>query len=433
MSAMRASWKRYKVFVLLGLVAMLLIPVTGLTQSGNFPGGGPGGARFPGGGMPGGGFPGGGMPGGGFPGGGFGDRSRGFTRDPNERFNEYTGGKDVWRRSEITDPRTLDRFDRTAQALNITSGEITRQQYVQYSTQMQSMFASRFGGGMTPPGAPSASPTPGASSPTLPTAGTAPAPGGNVFDSMVEGWFRRYDKNGDGLLNNDEMPDALKAEREKWDTNKDGFIDLNEFKAYAQARMQELQAERGAGGFGRGGNQGGTPSLENPLENEEDKRPSVVRAGKLPKELPAWFREADTDGDAQIGLYEWRAKGWPIEQFQAMDRNNDGFLTVDEVLRAQNGGNPIVVASAADGTDSPGAGPGSAPTGGAPGGFGRGRGGFGGPTGGMPGGGGGGFSRGRGGFGGPPGGGSGFPSGGAPSWGGGNRGGDRGGRSNRSG
>jgi hypothetical protein len=169
--------------------------------------------------------------------------------------------------------------------------------------------------------------------------------------------------------------------------------------------------------------------MDNPLENEEDKRPSVVRAGKLPKELPAWFREADTDGDAQIGLYEWRAKGWPIEQFRQMDRNNDGFLTVDEVLRAQNGGNPIVVASAADGAASPGAGPGGAraggPPGGAPGWFtgfgGRGRGGPGGMPGGMPGGGSpGGF--GKGGFGG-----GGFPSGGGQSWGGG------GGRRNRGG
>src|SRR5262249_60797924 len=52
----------------------------------------------------------------------------------------------------------------------------------------------------------------------------------------------------------------------------------------------------------------------------------------LPKELPAWFAELDTNHDAQIGLYEWKVSGRPIAEFLRMDRNNDGFLTVEEVL-----------------------------------------------------------------------------------------------------
>jgi hypothetical protein len=52
----------------------------------------------------------------------------------------------------------------------------------------------------------------------------------------------------------------------------------------------------------------------------------------LPKELPPWFKQLDTNHDAQIGLYEWKVSGRPLSEFQAMDRNNDGFLTVEEVL-----------------------------------------------------------------------------------------------------
>src|SRR5437899_2634660 len=44
--------------------------------------------------------------------------------------------------------------------------------------------------------------------------------------------FLRLDRDGDGVLNFDEMPDALRAERDKWDANQDGHIDLAEWSAY---------------------------------------------------------------------------------------------------------------------------------------------------------------------------------------------------------
>src|SRR6185369_4180016 len=65
---------------------------------------------------------------------------------------------------------------------------------------------------------------------------------------------------------------------------------------------------------------------------EEERKPMVYRAGKLPKELPGWFKELDTEAEGQVALYQWKRSGRPIEDFLAMDRNNDGFLTVEEVL-----------------------------------------------------------------------------------------------------
>src|SRR5439155_1070764 len=51
---------------------------------------------------------------------------------------------------------------------------------------------------------------------------------------------------------------------------------------------------------------------------------------------------ADNDQDAQVGLYEWKVSGRPIDEFQMYDRNQDGFITVEEVLRvmAQNKDKP---------------------------------------------------------------------------------------------
>ena len=44
------------------------------------------------------------------------------------------------------------------------------------------------------------------------------------------------------------------------------------------------------------------------------------------------FQQLDTDQDGQIGLYEWRTSGRPIDEFEKYDRNGDGFLTIEEVL-----------------------------------------------------------------------------------------------------
>ncbi|TMQ34661.1 MAG: EF-hand domain-containing protein [Planctomycetota bacterium] len=151
------------------------------------------------------------------------------------------------------------------------------------------------------------------------------------------------------------MPEALRTELDKWDTDKNGLIDLNEFKAYFQARIQQFVADRNAAGGGWGGGWGGgDPGQSEPAE-EERKVPIAYRVGNLPKELPAWFTQYDSNRDAQISLAEWRANGRSIEEFRKIDRNDDGFLTVDEVLRFEKlarGGNGTAVA----GTPSPGQG-----------------------------------------------------------------------------
>jgi hypothetical protein len=51
---------------------------------------------------------------------------------PQVMFDNLTGGKDVWVRSEIDNEVRRQRFDRIAQDLGITNGRITRQQFVQH-------------------------------------------------------------------------------------------------------------------------------------------------------------------------------------------------------------------------------------------------------------------------------------------------------------
>ena len=57
------------------------------------------------------------------------------------------------------------------------------------------------------------------------------------------------------------------------------------------------------------------------------------RVGKRPAGLPRWFEQLDTDGDGQIGLYEWRQAGLPTNHFRDLDLDGDGLLTAAEYLR----------------------------------------------------------------------------------------------------
>src|SRR5262249_6563594 len=94
------------------------------------------------------------------------------------------------------------------------------------------------------------------------------------------------------------------------------------------------------------------------LPSTDDGRQMIVyRAGKLPKELE-WFQKLDLDGDGQVGLWEWVKAGKSVGEFREMDRNDDGFITAEEVFfyarlhnRAPSAG--MAVAS----NNSPGNGP----------------------------------------------------------------------------
>src|SRR5207253_1962683 len=109
----------------------------------------------------------------------------------------------------------------------------------------------------------------------------------------------------------------------RWDRNKDNLIDLNEYKAYFLARMlQRIEQDSQR-----------AKSMPDTRKTDWEKRPTVYRAGKLPKDLPKWFVELDQDQDGQISLAEWRRAGKSVEEFAKYDRNQDGLLTPAEVLR----------------------------------------------------------------------------------------------------
>jgi len=302
-------------------------------------------------------------------------------------------------------------FDMVAKAGNVSGSTMTRQQFTVAFDQMRANAASGGGGPMM--------------FNMRSDGGGRGGPGADRINSRADDMFNRLDADHDGLLQFEEMSERLRENWREYDSNKDGAISLDEFRGYMSA-MAAQRAENG--NSPRGSSSEGLPGIDGRPAVEEIRKPVVYRVGQMPKNIPDWFEQFDTDRDGQVGLYEWVKGGKTVDDFQRYDRNEDGFLTVEEVMadvRAQSRqpGDTTSMYARAD-NNGPGGGRGGMGFGGGPG-FGgpsggRGRGGFGGgPNGenmGGPGGGRGG--RGRGGFGGAnseagPGGGSEQP---APFW-----------------
>jgi Ca2+-binding EF-hand superfamily protein len=299
--------------------------------------------------------------------------------NPDEAFNKLSGGKDFIVISEL-DKRQQFGLQFIAQNANITGDRITREQYKSAMENMATMFkkgadagggqkggggfgggqggggfgggqgGGGFGGGRGGPPGGLTLPPPG-NVPTPPSPINIGPPGGNNqsndanrnadIDARAEKSFRDRDKDNDGFLRFEEMSEQLQNERDTYDTNKDGFIDLAEFKAYMRNRFARKDnpaaTDRPANADEKKTPENNPPvGIDTPPPYKEDPRPQVFRAGKLPaKELPDWFIRLDKEGDndGQVGLYEWKTLGKGVEEFNAMDLNGDGLLTAEEYLR----------------------------------------------------------------------------------------------------
>ena len=161
--------------------------------------------------------------------------------------------------------------------------------------------------------------------------GTVPA---DVQVERAAKTFRKFDRNGDGILSSDEMPEFLRGQvrevgRQWRRVDRPGRVP-GLFPGEPELGVGEGGLRRDSDQGAEGGNPRGpavpTSKAVTPVP------PARSPAGPAPAKPPEWFARLDEDGDGQVGLYEWKRAGRPIAEFLAMDRNHDGFLEVKELL-----------------------------------------------------------------------------------------------------
>jgi hypothetical protein len=297
---------RFYSALLLGIALVLVAVDSALTQQqqkggkGGFGGGGPGGGGFGGGGPGGGGRGGRGGPGGNF--------------SPDAFFDRLANGADfiaIDAMMPMFKPQALE----FAQKKGITNGQLTR---AQFGEMMQERMAQRGQNGGGPPNAVGAAPAgPG-------------GPGGGPPDPNT--FFNMLSKGADTVVIADIQDGGARNRLSDYAAKKgitNGQITRDQFADYMKERMAA-----GNQGGGRG-NQNQNPGIIwGDSDDDEPTKAPVYRPGKFPKELPEWFAQLDTDKDGMVGLYEWKQSGRTVADFRNIDRNGDGFVTVEEVLRS---------------------------------------------------------------------------------------------------
>ena len=161
-------------------------------------------------------------------------------------------------------------------------------------------------------------------------------------DSNVDRMFS-HDKNEDGKLGKDEIPEALQGIFARADKNEDGSLSKEEMRAYFQSRAQE----RGREG-GRGGREGGR-------SREVGGRGDTGAGPGGPRGMPPFplMMALDVDGNGEISADEINNATAALKK---LDRNRNGKLDADELRSSFRGGPPGGGGEGGFGGGSPGGG-----------------------------------------------------------------------------
>lgn len=134
-----------------------------------------------------------------------------------------------------------------------------------------------------------------------------------------------FDKNKDGKLSKDELPERMQGMFDRGDVNHDGFLTTDEIAKLAAAQSAPAGAPRGEGrGDGNGEGRGEGRGFGGPGGRGPGRGDPVVAA-------------LDTDHDGIISAAEINDSP---KTLRTLDTNHDGQITEDEIRPAGRGRGP---------------------------------------------------------------------------------------------
>jgi Ca2+-binding EF-hand superfamily protein len=189
-----------------------------------------------------------------------------------------------------------------------------------------------------------------------------PAPDPERIKRAASGLMQRFDKNQDGKLTQDELPQGGRFDLAKADKNQDGAVDLFELTMALSERAGKAGKGKAAGKDGNRQAQAGQQLMrrlqqldanqdgeitkdewkgpeqyfarldadgDGKIAKAEIKRAAKQMQGRWNNRRPdAFFNRFDADKDGKIAKDEWKMRP---EIFTRLDANGDGFITKDEV------------------------------------------------------------------------------------------------------
>jgi len=168
---------------------------------------------------------------------------------------------------------------------------------------------------------------------------------GRPLQFDIDRFFKDFDKNEDGFLSREELPAELRQSFDRIDANQDGKISRQELArgiAHLQPRrrasdMIHMLIEMSDANEDTGAEVQRAYDILRGLDKNRDGKIDAeeLKAGRtrlLRGRIDTLFKQLDTDGDDRISRAE--AKGQIRQDFDEIDRNRDGYIDREELMRA---------------------------------------------------------------------------------------------------